>query len=403
MSDRTDPDTAIDAGDLDVVEPPREALARTGWGRLYRGQTAIDFYGRRRIGYLISLGLIVITVVSLVFRGLNLGIDFTGGVSWDMPAANVTTDEARIILGDNGIDPESAKIQTRSSESGDILRVQVADQTDEVREAVKAAFAEAGGLALEDVSVTSVSSSWGRDITEKAVRALVIFLILVSLFIAVRFVEWRMAMAAIIAMVHDVAISVGIYSVFGFEVTPETVIAFLTILGYSLYDTIVVFDRVRENERRFEAARAPYSDVVNVSMNQVVMRSLNTSFSSVLPVLAMLVIGAGLLGAVTLRLFAIALLVGMLTGAYSSIFIAAPLVELFKKRTPRYRSNDTPHAVGEELRRLVLGGSAGTGKRRAQKLVAAAAAGTAATEAVVEASPAELLTHAPRPRKKKRR
>jgi preprotein translocase subunit SecF len=401
----SDTDLDIDSGDddLDFVEPSREPLAKSGWGRLYRGQTAVDFYGRRRIGYVGSLVLIVITIVSLSTRELNLGIDFTGGVSWDLPAENVSADRARDILDANGIDPTSAKIQTRSSDSGDILRIQVSDQTEEVREAVKADLAEAGDLALEDVSVVSVSSSWGRDITEKAVRALIIFLVLVSAFIAIRFMEWRMAAAAIIAMVHDVAISVGIYSVFGFEVTPETVIAFLTILGYSLYDTIVVFDRIRENERRFETSRAPYSDVVNVSMNQVVMRSLNTSFSSVLPVLAMLVIGAGLLGAVTLRLFAIALLVGMLTGAYSSIFIAAPLLEFFKKRTARFRSNDTPHVVGEELRRLVLGGSPGTGKRRAQKMAAAMATGVEPIEAVLESSPAELLTHAPRPRKKKRR
>ena len=172
-----------------------------------------------------------------------------------------------------------------------------------------------------------------------------------------------MALASIIAMVHDVVISVGIYSLFGFVVTPETVIAFLTILGYSLYDSIVVFDRVRENEARFAAHKAPYADVINVSMNQVLMRSLNTSISSVIPVLSLLIVGAGLLGAETLSEFAIALLVGMITGAYSSIFIAVPLLAIFKQRDPKWPTSGAERASGETLRDLVVGGSPGAAKR----------------------------------------
>ena len=188
----------------------------------------------------------------------------------------------------------------------------------------------------ESVSVTSVSSTWGRSITEKAVRALVIFLILVALFIAWR-LEWRMALAAIVAMLHDVLISIGVYSLLRFEVTPATVVAFLTILGFSLYDTIVVFDKVKENAERFAGSRTPYADVVNVSMNQVLMRSINTTLAAVLPVLSLLVLGAGILGATTLREFALALLVGLITGSYSSIFIASPLLAMLKEREPRYR------------------------------------------------------------------
>ena len=196
----------------------------------------------------------------------------------------------------------------------------------------------------------------GRSITEKAIRALVIFLVLVALFIAWR-LEWRMALAAIIAMLHDVLISVGVYSVFRFEVTPATVVAFLTILGFSLYDTIVVFDKVNDNADRFSGPRVPYADVINVSMNQVLMRSINTSIAAVLPVLSLLVLGAGILGAVTLQEFALALLVGLITGSYSSIFIASPLLGMLKEREPRYRTYRGSHATGVELERLVLGGA----------------------------------------------
>ncbi len=181
-----------------------------------------------------------------------------------------------------------------------------------------------------------------------------------------------MALASIIAMVHDVAISVGIYSLFGFVVTPETVIAFLTILGYSLYDSIVVFDRVRENEARFAAHKAPYADVINVSMNQVLMRSLNTSLSSVIPVLSLLIIGAGLLGAEALSEFAIALLVGMITGAYSSIFIAVPLLAIFKQRDPKWPTKGTERALARRSATSSSGGrrarpSASAPSRRASR------------------------------------
>jgi preprotein translocase subunit SecF len=224
----------------------------------------------------------------------------------------------------------------------------------------------------------------------------VIFLIVVAIFISVRF-EWRMAVAAILAMVHDVVISVGIYSLFGFVVTPATVIAFLTILGYSLYDTIVVFDRVKENETRFAQVRVGYGDVVNVSMNQVLMRSTNTSISSVLPVIALLVIGSGVLGASTLSEFAIALLIGMLMGTYSSVFVASPTLAMLKLRAEGWKKEGSEHVQGEDLRTLVLGGSV---SRRARS-------GESATSNGSEPSPssdaASVLQHDPRPRKKRRR
>ena len=375
-------------------------------GRLYRGETSFDFYGRRRIGFGVSTLLIVVTLVSLFGRGLNLGIDFEGGVAWQVPASeSFGIDEARAVVDDNGVETSNAKIQTLTSGSGEFIRIQVGDQSIEVREAVQLALAEAAAVESGEVSVSSVSSSWGRSITEKAVRALVVFLVLVALYIAWRF-EWRMALAAIAAMLHDVLVSVGIYSVTGFEVTPATVVAFLTILGFSLYDTIVVFDKVRENLEKFSGSRTPVADIVNVSMNQVLMRSLNTSLAAVLPVLSLLVLGSGVLGATALREFAVALLVGMITGAYSSIFIATPLLAILKQRETRFRNLVGSHARGRELAQLVVSGLPTT--TRASRTSGAGGTGARSDENRNESAgpvtdPGAILSHPPRPRKKRRR
>lgn len=368
-------------------------------GRLYHGETAIDFYGRKWWGLGISGLLVVITIVSLAVSGLNLGLDFKGGVAWEVPAKTLTVENARSILSQHGIDGVNAKIQERSSASGRVLIVQVGDQTVAKRQELQDAFAQGAGVDSDAVSVNSVSSTWGRSITEKAVRALVVFLVLVAVFIAWR-LEWRMAIAALVAMLHDVLISVGVYSVFRFEVTPATVVAFLTILGFSLYDTIVVFDKVKDNTQHYATARVPYADVINVSMNQVLMRSINTSLAAVLPVLSLLVLGAEILGAVTLREFALALLVGLLTGSYSSIFIASPLLAIIKEREPRYRSMRATHARGAELEHLVLGGSPAA-RREAARL--RAEAGDDQVVLPSSSKPTQAFTHPPRPRKKKRR
>src|SRR5262245_56222303 len=293
-------------------------------------------------------------------------------------------------------------MEERDSTQGDLVKVQIKEIPADVRVSLQEAFAEVAGVDPADVSVAAVSSSWGEQITRKAVIALVVFLLLFSVVIAIRF-EWRMAIAAIIAMIHDVVIAAGIYSVFGFTVTPPTVIAFLTILGYSLYDTIVVFDRVKENERRVLAAGLTPADLVNVSTNQVLMRSLNTSLSALLPVMSLLVVGAWLLGQVTLLEFALALLVGMLTGAYSSIFIATPVFGILKggRRT-------SEHLVGEDLRTVVVRGvailSPVAPRRRAAGRPATVAAGATASPIIpgVEPTAEQLLGRAPRPRKKKR-
>ncbi len=384
----------------DDESQPSMPVRRGPGGRLYHGETSIDFYGKRWIGLGISAALLLISVFSLIFSGLNLSLEFKGGVLWEIPSETLTEAQARAVLTDNGLDGSQAKVTILTSkETGRSIEVQVGDQPDSVRVAVQQAYADKVGVSLDEVATQSVSSTWGKSITEKALRALVVFLVLVAAFIAWR-LEWRMALAAIAAMLHDVLLSVGVYSVFRFEVTPATVVAFLTILGFSLYDTIVVFDKVQENQSRFFGSRVPYADVINVSMNQVLMRSLNTSLAAVLPVLSLLVLGSGILGAATLREFALALLVGLITGSYSSIFVASPLVAMLKEREPRYHALRGRHATGVELERLVHGAMPTSRRESARRQVSS---NDLLLAAAAPLTPEEVLSHTPRPRKKKRR
>jgi preprotein translocase subunit SecF len=299
--------------------------------RLYHGETSFDFVGRAWMWFAISGALILLGIGSLVTQGLNYGIDFKGGTSWEVIAPGVSVAEARDSLQSVGLG--DAKIQIQGA---DIIRVQADSRTPQQQGTVTNKLAELGKVDPGQVSLNDVGPSWGKDVTKKARTALIVFFILITAYISIQF-EWKMAVAALAAVVHDILITVGIYSVSRFEVTPGTVVAFLTILGYSLYDTIVVFDKVRENAKGVAASgRMTYSDTVNLSMNQVMMRSLNTSLVAVLPVLSILVIGAGVMGATILKDFGLALLVGLLTGAYSSIFIASPLLAILKEREPRY-------------------------------------------------------------------
>ena len=381
--------TTIDDTDLVPQAEPPDGPKRSLWYKLYHGETTFDFVGRRKVGFAISGVLLIIGSLSLVTRGLNLGIDFEGGISWEFDSGDLSSDAAQSVLGDNGVGEGDAKIQELSGPNGDRLRIQTGDQPPETEIAVRDALARAAGIASEDVSVSTVSATWGEQITKKALQALLAFFVLISIYISWRF-EWKMALAAIGAVIHDVLISVGVYSVFGFEVTPATVIAFLTILGFSLYDTIVVFDKVHENEQRF-GTRAPYSDIVNLSMNQVLMRSLNTSIAAVLPVLSVLVVGSMIMGAIALQDFALALLVGIITGSYSSIFIATPFLAILKEREPRYRAIKAKRATAAELGQMSHKGANAP----------AVTAPRTADAAPIDATTA--LTHPPRPRKKRRR
>ena len=357
--------------------------------------------GRRKIGYGVSGVILLLTVVFLIVRGLNLGIDFKGGVSWELSSANVSQSKVESILAANGISTRDAKIEFLQSRGGgdDRVRIQVSEQTPEVQVAVQKQLAEAGEVTTDDVSRNVVSATWGKEITKKALVALIVFIILLSAYISWRF-EWKMAIAAIVAMLHDVAISVGIYAILHLTVTPATVIAFLTILGFSLYDTIVVFDKVHENTKRFGSSKVGYGDIVNLSSNEVLMRSLNTSIAALLPVLSVLVVGAWIMGVEVLVDFALALFVGLLTGSYSSLFIATPILANLKGREKRYASLRDRHASGEELARLRVSGAAGVTSSRVRT---SGEAGVAAEPVRVAADAAAVLSHPPRPRKQRRR
>ena len=373
----------------------------SGFGRLYRGETTFDFIGKRIFGLTVSLIIVLAGAVSLLFQGLELGIDFRGGVAWEVPSGSLTDQDARDVLSANNVETSNAKIQFLTGSELQVMRVQVGDQPEAIRLAVQQSFAELAKVEVEEVSVASVSSSWGRSITEKAIRALIAFFVIVSLYISWR-LEWKMAIAAFVAMVHDVLISVGVYSLFGFEVTPATVVAFLTILGYSLYDTVVVFDRVQENAEKFATSRQSFANIANISTNEVLARSLNTTLSSALPVISLLVVGSFILGAKSLEEFAVALLVGMLAGTYSSIFVAVPLLDLLKRDEPKYRPFRGQVATGGALSELMGSGeklrmtpdSSGTSDLASESKQSA----TSNSEKRVTA----VLTHPPRPRKKRR-
>ena len=299
------------------------------WHRLYHGETSYDFVGKKVRWFAISGTVILVGVLSLLLQGLNYGIDFKGGLSWEVDAPHTSVAKVRDALRPLGLG--EATIQFAG---GSHLRVEFKHVDATKEKAVEGAISRlAGG---RQVSVNDVGPSWGKAITNKARTALIGFFIAITIYISLRF-EWKMAIAAILAVVHDILVTVGVYSVSRFEVTPATVVAFLTILGYSLYDTVVVYDKVQENTRGLSASgRYTYADTVNLSMNQVLMRSINTSLVAILPIISVLVVGAYGLGATTLKDFGLALLVGLLTGAYSSIFIASPILAALKEREPRY-------------------------------------------------------------------
>jgi preprotein translocase subunit SecF len=292
-----------------------------------------NFVGRRKLLYTISLGLLIISSLGLFGRGLNLGIEFRGGAEFQVKSVSGTVEQARSAVSSVGIE---SSIVTKLGNNK--LRIQTPELSEAERSEVLAKLASTFSVAESEIQVQIIGPSWGADITGKAITALWVFLALVAVFLAIIF-EWRMAVAALVALVHDVVITVGIYALTGFEVTPSTVIGVLTILGYSLYDTVVVFDKVNENTRKIERQnRYTYSDAANLALNQTLVRSINTSLVALLPVIAILFIGAGLLGAGTLKDLSLALFVGMLVGAYSSIAIATPVLAQLKEKQPEMKA-----------------------------------------------------------------
>lgn len=301
------------------------------WHDLYRGETKFRFVGLRRRWFMASGVIMAVSLFALVVLRLDLGVDFRGGtlIEFENPSA-VSVADVRGVVDASGVGP--ARVQ---QVGGTGIRVQTAQLDPATEDALVADLADLLGETPDDASRQSVGPTFGDQVTRSAVRALVVFLIVVSLYMAWR-LEWKMAGAALVALFHDVLFTAGVYALVGFDVTPATVVAILTILGYSLYDTVVVFDKIRENVAE-RGDRHPYGDLVEMSMNQVLMRSINTSLTTLLPIGSLLFVGSYLLGATTLREFALALFVGVLTGTYSSVFLAAPLLSVWKEREDHWQ------------------------------------------------------------------
>lgn len=463
-------DSPVDSED-DLMAIAQAPVHHGALSRLYHGETNVNIVGRWKTWFAISGVFLILGLVALVFSGLNLGIDFTGGTVWEVPAGKADVAEVESAMADLGYDDVQVQLVTQNTGSGDkrILRVEAeataspdgatteaidgaksdlnsikgklkgesaskieavranldsiegpfakpvpdeltalqqqidelsdqvsgskdqaklvstaaaemqtqvstldaAEQTERERsgQAVSDELASQTGTNVKEVTVDTVGPSWGQQVSGKARTALVVFLIAISIYITLRF-EFRMAMATLAALIHDLLIVVGIYAIFQFPVTPATVIALLTILGFSIYDGIVVFDRVDENTKLLgRKSRMTYSDMANLSLNQVLMRSLNTSITALLPIASVLVLGSFVLGATTLEEFGLALFLGLLSGAYSSIFIATPLLAILKEREPRYRELRERLAArgpqGDELVAAATGSGAPTTARTA--------------------------------------
>ncbi len=366
------------------------------WSDLYRERTDFDFPRLWPRTTALSIVLVLISLVSIVgipvYCGLtdscdrpafNLSIDFEGGSVWEVPSGSFDESAAEAVLAPYGPDAGEKFQRVTTGDGTEVLRIsgRVADVGAAAEIATK--LGEAADLQPGEVTVSTVGPSWGEDITRQARLSLVVFLVLVALYIAWR-LETRMAIAALVAVAHDVVLTAGVYSVFQLQLTPATVIAFLTILGFSLYDTIVVYDRVQENAARFaKSGRYTYTAIMRRSLNQVFMRSLNTTLVTVIPILAMLVVGSIVFGQQTLGDFSLALLIGLVSGTYSSIFVAAPLTVWLKEREPRWRDLRSRIAArGDDVADTAWYGVSGTGGDHAPRPVRTAAAARAAANVV---------------------
>jgi preprotein translocase subunit SecF len=299
---------------------------------LYTGRRSIGFIKRRRVWYAVAVAMSVLSLLALLVLRLNPGIEFRGGSEFKISSAG-TTDE---VLGANAVHSIAATSEARVSKIGQNgVRVQTEKLTDTQTDQVKTALAKAYKVPETSITSSFVGPSWGADVSRKAIQGLLVFLVLVGLVIAAYFRTWKMAAAGLIALLHDLLITAGVYALTRFEVTPATVIGFLTILGYSLYDTVVVFDKVRENTDQItHSQKRTFEEAANLAVNQTLVRSINTSVVALLPVASILFIGAFLLGAGTLRDISLALFVGIAAGTYSSIFIATPLLVDLRRREP---------------------------------------------------------------------
>ncbi len=310
---------------------------------LYEGDVSVDFVGRKWLWYSISGVVIALAILGLTVRGLNLGVEFKGGVEISVPvgagqANQASVDKVRTAIVKTGIKEASNPLVNVQGDQAVRATTEAMDndQTDQVLKSIESAT----GVKAANISVNEVGPSWGEQVASRALTGLLVFLVLVVLFIWAYFREWKMSVAALVALAHDMLITVGVYALSGFEVTPATVTGLLTILGFSLYDTVVVFDKIRENTKNLRTSRTTYAKAANLAVNQTLVRSINTSLVALLPVAAILWVGIATLGSGALKDLALALFVGMAAGAYSSIFIATPLLVQLKAKDQEVSAAD---------------------------------------------------------------
>ncbi|SDS48514.1 protein translocase subunit secF [Paraoerskovia marina] len=308
------------------------------WGNdLYTGRRSYGIVAGRKKFFAASIIAVVLALLVVTFKGFDLGIEFRGGSEFVVSNVDDTSEQTAIDAVQDVAPGEVPKVSVLG---GDSIRVQTEELTTGELETMSDSLADAYGVSAEEVTSTYIGPVWGKDVSAAALRALVIFLLFVAVVMAVYFRSWRMSAAAILALFHDVVITAGVYALIGWEVTPATVIGFLTILGYSVYDTVVVFDKVRENTKGvLDQSRSTYAERANLAVNQTLVRSINTSVVALLPVSSILFIGAFLLGAGTLRDIALALFIGIVAGAYSSIFLATPLEVALREREPKIKAH----------------------------------------------------------------
>lgn len=360
--------------------------------RLYSGEVSYDFIGHRRRWYILSVILIAISIAAVLIRGLNFGIEFRGGADFSVPNATCSVSEARDVAEA----ATGAQVIVTETGSGTV-RIQTEELTPAQSSDVTGVIADACGVAKDDIKVQVVGPTWGAEISKKAFQGLAIFLVLLAIFLSIYF-EWRMTIAALVALAHDIIITVGIYALVGLEVTPATVIGLLTILGYSLYDTVVVFDKVKENTRGITGQSVlTYAEAANLAVNQTLVRSINTSVVALLPVLAVIIVGAGLLGAGTLLDLSVVLGIGMAAGTYSSLFIATPILVDLKDRQPEIKALQARVLARRKQGR----GPAGRGAASTED---AAAEGEGPSDATAGGMPTTRVATGPRqqPRRKPR-
>ncbi|MBO0842874.1 MAG: protein translocase subunit SecF [Nocardioides sp.] len=318
-------------------------LTRLG-NDLFSGRRSVDFVGRKWTWYAISAVVIVAAVLGLALKGPNLGIDFTGGTRYTVTIQSRVdqqlADKLRDAVGNAGVEAAATPNVTTAGRNSVVIETKPITEDSANDTKVTDAIKKAANVSQSDVSRTGIGASWGARVAKKALTGLLVFLLLVMIFIWAYFKEWKMSVAAIVALLHDVVITVGVYTLVGFEVTPATVTGFLTILGFSLYDTVVVFDKVRENTKDLRRSKMSYAQAANLALNQTLVRSVNTSIVALLPVVAILVVSTVLLGTSTLKDIALALFVGMAAGLYSSIFIATPLLVHLKSREKEVVDSD---------------------------------------------------------------